>query len=270
MLNLIKSDLKRMLKDKLFLISCIIGLGFAIFTPLMYKGLSILIGEDAEYLINSKTLLATCFAPMSNFCLIFTVFIAIIISKDFSYGTFRNKIIVGKSRNQVYLSTLISSLILIIGSILIYTIVNFGLSCLLLDYSIDKTATEDIGYILLTILFGLLSYVFIGTLVNFFCMNSKNAGTSIVFYFGIAFLLTIIATITSLGKDFIDKSEKTTVYNLLEFLSNINIFYHLNFSIGLIDTYSTKVIIYIIIDSIVFGSLITYLGIVIFNKKDLK
>ena len=37
MLNLLKTDLKRVCKDKLFLILCIIAAAFAIFNPLVYK-----------------------------------------------------------------------------------------------------------------------------------------------------------------------------------------------------------------------------------------
>ena len=37
MRELIKTDLKRMIKDKLFLIAILIGLGFAVTSPLLYK-----------------------------------------------------------------------------------------------------------------------------------------------------------------------------------------------------------------------------------------
>ena len=101
MKELLKTDLRRMLKDKLFLVAIFIGLGLALFTPLIYKVLVLVLEEAAEMedifgmLFTAKGILGTSFAPLNNFGLILPVFLAIIIYKDFSYGTIRNKIISG-------------------------------------------------------------------------------------------------------------------------------------------------------------------------------
>ena len=48
MLNLLKTDLKRIFKDKLFLIVCLIGVGLSIFTTGLFAGMEGLIEETLE------------------------------------------------------------------------------------------------------------------------------------------------------------------------------------------------------------------------------
>ena len=277
MKELLKTDLRRMLKDKLFLVAIFIGLGLALFTPLMYKVLVLVLEEAAEMedifgmLFTAKGILGTSFAPLNNFGLILPVFLAIIIYKDFSYGTIRNKIISGKSRVSIYLSLLLSSAIVMTICMLGYALIQFGFASLLLDYSIGVKMVEDLPYIILTLLFGVICYLFITSIIVFLCASFKNVGLAIVLYFGGCFLLTILATITSTAYSAIEMLEgKEALKNVFEFLTNINLFYFLNGVIGYVDEYLNTEIAYIIIDSILFGGLFVLFGILIFRKKDLK
>lgn len=277
MKELLKTDLRRMLKDKLFLVAIFIGLGLALFTPLIYKVLVLVLEEAAEMedifgmLFTAKGILGTSFAPLNNFGLILPVFLAIIIYKDFSYGTIRNKIISGKSRVSIYLSLLLSSAIVMTICMLGYALIQFGFASLLLDYSIGVKMVEDLPYIILTLLFGVICYLFITSIIVFLCASFKNVGLAIVLYFGGCFLLTILATITSTAYSAIEMLEgKEALKNVFEFLTNINLFYFLNGVIGYVDEYLNTEIAYIIIDSILFGGLFVLFGILIFKKKDLK
>lgn len=273
MTNLIKADLKRMFHDKLFMIACIIGAGFALMTSILYMALNNLVESVSEMqsVFSAKTTLAESFAPLSNFGLALPIFICIIINKDFSYGTIRNKIICGYSRTKIYLSILISTATLVLSCILGYTIISFGLSSVLLEYSTTTTFIQDIGYILLTILFGTLGYTLFACLITFFCVSMKNLGIAIVLYFGISFLFTVIATALSISNMFIpDKESMDGVKTLIDILCHINIFYLFSSVIGYTDVYTVKEILYIIFDVVIFGSLTTLLGIYMFNKKNLK
>ena len=265
-----------MFKDKLFLIAVIVGGVMALITPLMYKGLILLLDSEAGgdvfgMLMNSKTILASSFSPMNNFGLVLPILVAIVIYKDISYGTIRNKIISGKSRFSIYLSLFISGAIVMLICMLGYTIIQFGLGALLLDYSPTVKLIEDIPFILFTILFGLLSYVFITAILVFLCTNLKNVGGAIVLYFGVIFALMIIGTLTNLAYTTIEMMDGNKfLIVLFEFLSNINIFYHLSSVIGYVESYSNTQIFYIVFDTVVFGCLICLLGILSFRKKDLK
>ena len=69
MRELIKSDIKRMLKDKLILIACIIGGAFAIITPLLYKAIFGLleVEEMLGMLVDAKSQYFASFSPANNF-----------------------------------------------------------------------------------------------------------------------------------------------------------------------------------------------------------
>lgn len=272
MRNLLSSDLKRMFKDKLFLIACIIGAGLALLTTLLYFGLNSLlsaVGEESFVIFYAKDILGASFAPLSNFGLALPIFICIIINKDFSYGTVRNKIICGHSRISIYISLLISTIILMSICIFGYVLVGFGLSSLLLEYSAITTFVNDIGYICLTILFGLIGYILLACIIVFFSTVMKNIGLAIVTYFGFSFLLTILATVLSIGSSFMPANNEVLI-TIMEVLSNINIFYLFSNVIGYVESYSIANILYIILDVIILGSLVTFLGIILFKKKDLK
>ena len=88
MLNLLKNDLLRILKDKLFLIACIIAGAFALVNPLLYKVLFSSLEIESGGLIgtvNAKSLFFSAFMPWDNMGLILPVLIAIVICKDYSH-----------------------------------------------------------------------------------------------------------------------------------------------------------------------------------------
>ena len=115
MLRLLKTDLLRVIKDKLFIVVCILCVGFALFTPTIYKLLELLLTEDeADILFGSlfqaKDIFYASFSLTNNFGLILPILLSIIICKDFTYGTVRNKIICGHSRTNVFFSICLNHL----------------------------------------------------------------------------------------------------------------------------------------------------------------
>ena len=107
MRSLLKTDLRRIFKDKLFLVVCILGTVLAFFTPLLYKGLATVIGVQDELLgllADSKSMFFSAFAPGTNFGFILPILLSLVLCKDFGYGTVRNKIICGKSRAKIFFS----------------------------------------------------------------------------------------------------------------------------------------------------------------------
>lgn len=268
MLSLVKTDLKRIIKDKLFLITCIIGGAFAIITPLLNSLVFSMLDmtDIMNTQINAKSLFAASFSPSGDFGLIAPILISIIICKDFSYGTVRNKIISGKSRASIFLSTFISSAITICFITLAYSLVTLFFSLILFGYQPNGAFDAgDFGHIILTIIFGMLVCIFISALVSFLSVFMKNVGLSIVMYAAINFIFVIIGTIFSVAYSFSDPSNKF-LNGLFEFLSKSNLF-----TSGLVGgEYSFENVMYILIPSIVFSALFVLLGIVIFKKKDIK
>ena len=100
MSRLLKSDFKRFFKDKLFLVVCILAVVFSVITPLLYLVIFGAMGEidplTEEMLssyVNAKGQFFAAFSFNNNLGLIAPLLIGIILFKDFSYGTIRNKII---------------------------------------------------------------------------------------------------------------------------------------------------------------------------------
>lgn len=273
MLKLLKTDLRRVLKDKLFLISCIIGGVFALIGPLMYKAVFAFMGADAEMLEmmgampTAKSMLFQAFLPGGDLGLILPILITIVLCKDFSYGTVRNKIIAGNSRVKIFLSMLITSCIIVCGLMLAQALLTFGVSLIFFDYSSTAFSLGEFGYLLLSILLEMLVYITICSIVCFLCVFMKNAGASVVMYVGVNFLLTIIGSIFMVSFAFADPENKLT-YNILKILNNTNIF--TSTIIGNGTKYTLEQLCYVVIPCVLFSSLFILFGLLVFKKKDLK
>ena len=268
MLDLLKVDLKRVFKDKLFMIICIIAGAFIISTPLLYKVLfsAIDMGDLMGMTINAKTLTFTAFSPSSDLGLIMPILVVIILCKDFSQGTVRNKIICGKSRSKIYFSMLLTCIIVMCGVMLAYGVLILLVSLTVFDYQETAFTAKDFGYLVLSLGFEMLIYVFISSLVCFFEVFMKNAGLAIVMYFAVNLLLAIIGGIVSLAWMFSDPN--SAMYSVLEILSKANVFS--TTLIGQGASYSLTDILCLLIPTIGGSAGLIFLGRAVFKKKDLK
>ena len=96
MTNLFRADLKRVLKDKLLLVMGILAVVFALITPLLYAAIFSSDGllDDPLFasLVTAKSQFFQSFSMTNNLGLIAPVLLAIVLCKDFSFGTVRNKV----------------------------------------------------------------------------------------------------------------------------------------------------------------------------------
>ncbi len=268
MLNLLKIDIKRHFKDKLFLVCAIIGGALAIFSPLLYKVLfsGLEMDELLGNLTSAKSLFFSAFSPSNNFGLVAPILVTIILCKDFSYGTIRNKIISGKSRVSIFLSMFITSTIVMSVLMLAHALITLLVSLLFFEYQSEPFAVSDIGYFILSVLFELLVYVLISAIISFFSVAMKNAGVSVVMYVAVNLLFSIIGSITMVAGMMVDP--ESTSYKVLEFLNNANLF--TSTLIGSGSSYEASQILAILIPTVLGSGLLVFLGIYIFGKKDLK
>ncbi len=274
--SLLKTDLKRIAKDKLFLVACIIGVAFALFIPLMYYVLfSAISGADDVMVllgtpINAKYIFSLAFSPGSNFALLVPILITIALYKDFSFGTVRNKLIHGKSRTSIFMSMHISNTIFLCGILLVYALLTLGTSLLFFEYQASGFGMEDFLYLLQTIIFELLIYAFIAALISFLCVFMKNAGTSIIMYMAINLGFTMIASIIMMSLNVLrfDPAQESLV-SILEFFLNTNVFYAAT-TLGTGTSYTLEQILYATIPSLVGIAVFVGLGLLVFRKKDVK
>lgn len=274
MCDLLKNDLKRVWKDKLFLIICIIASVFALITPLLFKGI-IMMADMEELLemegmlgleINAKMLFFNSFSLGNNFALVLPVLLTIVLCKDFSQGTIRNKIICGKSRTSIYFSLFITCAIYMCAVILAQAVLTLLVSLLFFDYQATEFTANDFGYLMASIGLEILVYLFVSAILVFMIASMKNAGLAIVMYFVINFVCLIVGSITQIALPFTDPTN--AVYGLLEFLNNANVF--ATTLIGGGTAYAAKELLALILPNVLLTGLLLTLGLFIFRKKDLK
>ena len=270
MTRLLKADFKRFFKDKLFLIALIIAGAFAISTPLLYKVLfSFLTGKNMSELgmiLDVKYMFFAAFSLTNNLGLIAPIFILIIIGKDFSFGTIRNKIIKGHSRISIFLSIFIVSSSIISLIMFSYAAVNGLLTLALFSDLIGKVTAKEVGYFILSLLLELLVLISIAAFISLLATCMKNSGIAIVFYAAIILGSVAIHTALQMAVMFI---ENDIIVKLIETITLLNVFSHTSI-IGLGTTYPSKELFLIILSNLLFIAGCNGLGILVFNKKDLK
>lgn len=281
MLKLLASDLKRIFKDKVFIVSTILGAFFAISTPLIFFVIFKIIDrfaaggfnyESLGFGFSGKEMFFNFFAPGNNFGIILPILVIIIILKDFSYGTIRNKIICGYSRTQIYFSYLISAFIMIFGIMFVFGLLTLGFTTLLSSYQTDPLTLNDVGYFFASLAFLILGYMFISALITFIGTLIKNIPLTIILYVALTMGLTMVSTFLQLGGYLLMSSHNEILINIskvLDVIDNCNIYGAITSVIGKISEYKLENILYLTIVPILCSSLISGLGLLIFNKRDI-
>ncbi len=268
MRNLYFTDLKRILKDKLFLVTCILAGVFALINPVLNKVLFEILdmSDMLGAIINAKSMLFTAFLPGDNLGLIMPILIAIVVCKDFSQGTVRNKIISGKSRAAIFISHLLSSATVICALMLFHALLTLGVSLCFFSYQEVAFTAADFGYLMASLLFEMIVYFAVAAIVTFIATLAKNMGICILLYLAVSFGSSIVGAIFQVAGAFLDPTSKG--YGIVEFLNALNIY--TSTIIGSGTAYSAKEVIYILIAplSLTAGSIL--LGIKTFARKNLK
>jgi len=269
MRELIRTDLRRILKDKLFLVVMLICALFGITTPILNKLIYSVVGmmEIAEISVYTKDMLFASFSPSGNIGLIAPILLTAVICKDFSQGTVRNKLISGKTRTEVFMSMFISSSVVTVGVMLVHAMITLIFSLPFFSFQADKFDAGSLFYILLSILFEILVYIFISALVSFFAVLMKSSALAVVLYIGANFFFSIVGSATMIGVQFADPENKL-LYGVLEFLNSINLF--TSRVIGYGSSYEWKQLIYVLVPTVIGSALLVFFGNRIFGKKDLK
>lgn len=277
MSKLMKLDFKRVFKDKLFLVVCILALVFAVITPFLYLVIMSTMGEMDEI---SKEMLSGYFTAKGQFFgafsfgnnlgLIAPILIGIILFKDFSFGTIRNKIIAGHSRTSIFLSTFAVCFISLFGVILAHALITLGICLPIFDYQPTPFTTSDFWYLLESLCFQILVYLFVSAFVAHLCATKNNMGLVIVLYIAVVLGCSMIAGILQVALIAVGEMpdmEKTA--HVLDFIQRINIF-NSSATIGLGTSYETKDVLYYILTPVIGTLGILGHGIWRFSRKDLK
>ena len=273
MTNLLKADFKRVFKDKMLLVVCILAVVFSVITPVLYALLFSGMDDslvELGLLVNAKGMFFDSFVPGNNLGLIAPVLLAIVLWKDFGQGTVRNKLISGYSRTSIVLSMYTVCLTVLFVVMLLHALLSLGIGRLFFPYQGYPFTWADFGYFMASLGLELLVYLFMAALVCWLCAVSKNVGLVIVGYVAILMGLTMVASslqICELALS-VDEGHKTAL-KIIEFLNGINVF-NSSMMIGKGTTYETKDLLYHIIPPAVGTAALLGHGLLKFNRKDLK
>ena len=274
MCDLIRSDFRRVLKDKLFMVVCIIALAFAVFMPLLYmllfSGLDAMTSGMISGYVTAKGQFFAAFALADNMGLIVPILLTIILCKDFSFGTVRNKIISGHSRTQIFLSMYVVCAVVLWVIIFLHSLLTMCVSLLFFEYQADPFTWADFGYFMASVGFEFLVYLFAAALVSYLCVSAKNMGLTIVSYAAINLGAGLVGSILMISSQVLafDESKEKTV-KVLDFFQRINPFVASQY-IGAGTSYELKDLIYHLLMPLALAALLILLGISKFNRKDLK
>lgn len=195
MIGLLKADFYRLFKSKLFYIL----LGIALFFALMVVPLSLVVNKTASAAqqfagnptydtLEGKAMIATIFGLTSNMGLIFPIFAVLLVFKDVSDGTIRNKVISGNSRTKIYFSHFIVMVILSLSLNIMSAGITSGLTFLAVKMkwvTYFNLSSEIIdfqgGSIFFFYIIGILTFLLISSLVVAFSLNTGFIALPIIF-----------------------------------------------------------------------------------------
>lgn len=250
MLNLLKAELYKLRKDKSLLIGICIVAGMTLFSVLL-MGILSTVSELSGYL-TVESQIASSFSVGNNVGIVIPIICIIFVGCEFSFGTIRNKIAKGYSRTQIYLSNLFS--VFVITIILQATTVL--LTCL--AFFFFETGPDFNA----VVLFKMLTIGFIMVL------TSSSISCLLVILFQkrtMAIVITLVVSVFGVfAVQIISYYVKSDVIlKLLEFvyISQSNI---------LLGTISWGTFFRAIGGDLVMMAAITFLGIVLFRKSELK
>lgn len=278
MRDLILTDFKRILKDKLCMVTLILCCAFAVFMPFLYAVLFNAVDTESMaavfaalgFTINSKTLFFQGFSLGNEVALVVIILLLIIMGRDFSYGTMRNKIIAGKNRSEIFLSMFITMTVSIFAFVLIHSLLTLAVSLIFFEYQEEAFIFSDLLYALLSVFIELMIFVFIGALLSFLLVLTKSAGLSMLLYLAVYIFFSIIGAIAMVAGHTLSLTSNVSEFwiRLVEILLDYNIF--TTTLIGTGRNYDTTFAIGIISLMLALSALLLFLGVRVFKKKDLK
>lgn len=275
--KLIKLDFKRVFRDKLFLVVCILAVVFAVITPLLYIVIFGSMGEidqiTQEILsgyITAKGQFFSAFSFGNNLGLIAPLLIGVILFKDFTFGTIRNKIIGGHSRISIFLSTFVVCFVALFGVVLAHALLTLVICLPFFDYQSTPFAMPDLWYFFESLLFQMLVYLFVSAFISYLCATQKNIGLIIVLYIAVVLGCSMIAGILQVVVLTVEmQPNMEDAVAILEFLQRINIF-NSSATIGLGTSYEVEDVWYYVLTPIAFTLGLLGCGMWKFSRKDLK
>lgn len=261
MINLLKSDFYRLKKDKSSWVGLIIIMGLSIFTYLMTFGLEAIDPNLAAGLLNPRSVYLSSFQGGNNAGLLVLIIIGIVIAKDFSHKTIRQKILNGHTRKNIYLSHLVVSLtyglsiVLISGlfSLLLMT-ATFGYGSVITGNEVLKLlASTGLGLLIISVYISLAVFI-----AMFFQSTGATIGVLLAVLFGGSFIISLVLAFSMVS------TFPSWLATGLKIFPTTNAVWLVSFQLDL------KGVLFTAISSLLYIIGLNLLGVHLFTNKDIK
>ncbi len=274
MRNLLKADMIRFLKSKQFLVlSIILGI-YSIGYPILVY----FIQEMANMVSNSSEPINMLYAKQLTFShfslgiplLLTIILFTTILNNEFSCGAIRNKIISGYSRTQVFLSLFITMFVFMFGIVFIASLLSFIVGGILLYYDAQgRTFIDDIGSYLIALFVSMCIMSVYTSIICLFVIGLNKTPLGIIFPIIFIFLAIIVSAMCDTFIEIlVQKGSNSNFIDVLTFLQCINIYYQTSKLTELSFQYYE--VLAFIFAPLLFSSLLVFLGMFSFKRRDLK
>lgn len=266
MSDLLKADFYRAIRDIILIIALILLVVFALSTPLLYTFIDLIAADEMSeleqmgfsFVANGKTIFLSSLSLTNNFGIILPVFIAIIVCRDFSSSTVRNKIIAGHKRVPIYASHLVTAVSLGVILFVIYALLNLAFGSLIHGYGVTFNS-EELIFIFKALLIGILIFTTAISLAVFLAVLTRSIGLTIV----LQIVVTIVASMPNIIIAMLPDASESLKNIFMIFPSYQN-------SLAMQGAIDGKLLAFTAISSAVYIALITLAGMMIFKKADQK
>lgn len=185
MTKLLSANFSRLIREKLFWIATVVIFLLSAIT-IIKNGMSAADMKDA----NNIKILNSCYfniLPMISF--FFSVFISFFIGTDYSDGTMRNKIVIGHSRTNIYLSNYITCFA---GSLVILSALLIGSAFGVPFFGYWQGGIKDY---FMNVLLCILITAVLTSILTMISMLSSNKAITVVLTIVVSLVLVLIASI---------------------------------------------------------------------------
>lgn len=305
MSNLLKSDMLHFLKSKQFLICAILSVTVAILLPFISFAatnwfntfvISTSYSEDdidiAKLIVYAKDFSFTNFgfefkmllhstdnevlnlSSMVNIPFIISVIMfSILVARDFTYGTIRNKIITGKTKLEIYCSLFITLLVFMFGIAIVANTCSLLMASILFPFAESGWSfVNNIGNLFLSLFFVILVYVFVCSFICALAVGVGKTALAIVFSMLLALagymLVSFEPLVSLLLEGFNSDGKFNFVMDIIRLLRIMNPF--VTCEACNLDGFKPYEIIGYTVFPIIYIALLNGLGILIFYKRDIK
>lgn len=262
-MSLFKADFYRIKKDKIILIGLIISVAFTIMNAVSYLVMNYIVNsgllpgmEQFAGLFDQtgETFYLSSFTITNNFGLFVIILSPILIGKEFSYGTIRNKVTCRVNKKKIYISLLLNSL-------LFATIMVLFNSLFSLIFGSIVFGLESFTILKLFKLLGLLLLVVIidATIVSFSVLITFMSKSTII-----GIIISLVFSIM-VGSLFLLFQQSTGIIGeILSFIPFVQLAHIMQLNVNFLTC------VKIVLSNLVFITILLFIGMNYFDKSEIK